>query len=203
MKKNKIMCGDVIFEIFRMPDAEDDFYTQYPYLIKYRKSVEEKYRASSRRKEILSEQILIEKLFPGQNVTLSHNDDGMPLLSNGMYVSISHTRNHIAMMVSKRSVVALDIEHISDRVRKVSRMYLRDDEKFSETEEMLVAWCVKETMYKLFSSQNLTFDEILVHPFNIQSKGTLQADNLRTSETVELNYEITTEYVLTTTSVLK
>ena len=195
------MRDDVILEIFRMPNGEDDLYTFYPFLHQYRNAVDEGYKALSRRKEILSEKILIEKIFPKQNVKLLHNDAGMPLLSNGVNVSISHTRNHIAMMVSKHHKVALDIEHINDRVKKVARMFLRNDETFTTIEEMLVVWCVKETMYKLFSSLNLTFDEIYVRPFKIMPQGTLMAENKRTDEIIVLNYEITAEYVITTAAI--
>lgn len=196
------MTEGVTFEIFRMPDDEEAFYEDYPFLKQYRTAVEQRFRASSRRKEILSEKVLIEKLFPGKNVSLLHNDNGMPLLSNGMNVSISHTKNYIAMMVSEHYNVALDIEHISDRVQKVGKMYLREDEHFKEINEMLVAWCVKETMYKLYSSSKLSFDEIYIKPFTVSSEGVVYADNMRTEETVKLHFTVTPEYVLTTTSVL-
>ena len=192
------MCGDVILEILRMPSAEEDLYVQYPYLEDYRDIVQSSYKASSRRMEILSEKVLLKKLFPDDNVILSHNGDGMPLLSNGMNISISHTKNHIAMILSEDKRVALDIEHISDRVKKVGRMYLRADEEFTEITEMLVAWCAKETMYKLYSSQNLSFEEIYIHPYNAANEGIIYADNLRTVETTELKYIVTEEYVLTT-----
>lgn len=190
------MCDGVTLEIFRMFDSEDEFYLQYPFLCQYKKQLEEGYKASSRRKEILSEKILLEKLFPGLNVTLSHNSDGKPILSNGLNISISHTRNHIAMMVSKEHQVALDIEHISDRVKKVGRMYLRKDEPFTEVTEMLIAWCVKEAMYKLFSSQNLIFEEIRILPFKSSSEGTIKAENIRINQLVSLQYKVTSDYVL-------
>ena len=183
-----------------MPETEEDFFQEYPFLKPFRPEVDSKYKALSRRKEILSEKIILHKLFPNDDVVMSHNADGRPVLSNGMDISISHTRNYIAMMVSATRRVALDIEHISDRVKKVGRMYLRDDEHFTEISEMLVAWCVKETMYKLFSSQNLTFQEIHVHGFQLENGGIVLADNLRTGENVSLEYSITDEYVLTTTS---
>ncbi len=192
------MCGDIILEIFRMPETEDDFYNKYPFLSECREEVEHNYRALSRRKEILSEKILIEKIFPGKHVKLLHNDDGMPMLSNGLNVSISHTRNYIAMMVSEHHRVALDIEHISDRVKKVGRMYLREDEPFTGLNEMLVAWCAKETMYKLFSSQNLSFSEIRLLPFIVGDEGVVETENLRISQTIKLKYKITSEYIITT-----
>lgn len=194
------MCfhDDIILEIFNMPLAEEELYTMYPFLEEYRSYVESNYKASSRRKEILSEKVLLRKLFPSGNVVLKHNDDGMPMLSNDMNISISHTRNHIAMMLSKERRVALDIEHISDRVKKVARMYLREDETFTEVTDMLVAWCAKETMYKLYSSQNLSFEEIRLHPYHAEIEGTVNADNLRTGDTVRLLYQVTDEYVLTT-----
>ena len=191
------MSADVMFEIFQMPSSENEFYIQYPFLEKYRTIVRD-YKAESRRKEILSEHILLNKFFPGEDVTLTHNADGMPILSNGMNISISHTRGFVALIVSKEKRVALDIEYINERVRRVGRMFLREDEPFTEIHDMLVAWCVKETMYKLYSSMKLSFEEIRVRPFSALPEGMVVADNLRTNETITLEYRVTDKYVLTT-----
>ena len=191
------MCDGITFEIFKMPLSEEDFYKEYPFLEQYRETVESGYKASSRRKEILSEKIMLRKLFPNEDVKLTHNEDGRPFLSNGMNVSISHTKNYLAIIVSRDKNVALDVEHVSDRVKRVGRMYLRKDENYTEINEMLVVWCVKETMYKLFSSQNLTFEEIHVHPFSAEDHGTVYADNLKSGDTVTLTYSVNDEYVIT------
>ena len=191
------MSADVMFEIFQMPSSENEFYIQYPFLEKYRTIVRD-YKAESRRKEILSEHILLNKFFPGEDVTLTHNADGMPILSNGMNISISHTRGFVALIVSKEKRVALDIEYINERVRRVGRMFLREDEPFTEIHDMLVVWCVKETMYKLYSSMKLSFEEIRVRPFSALPEGMVVADNLRTNETITLEYRVTDKYVLTT-----
>ena len=187
---------DVKLEIFQMLSSENDFYVKYPFLEKYRQSVSV-YKAESRRKEILSEYDLLNKFFPNENVTLLHNADGKPLLSNGINVSISHTRGFIAMILSGGKHVALDIEYINERVKRVARMFLREDEPFTELNEMLVAWCVKETMYKLYSSMKLTFEEVRLRPFKCLSEGRVIAENIRNNDTVTLYYRVTDNYVLT------
>lgn len=190
------MSDDVKLEIFQMLSSENDFYIKYPFLDKYRPSVSV-YKAESRRKEILSERVLLNKFFPNEEVTLLHNADGKPLLSNGMNISISHTRGFIAMILSEEKQVALDIEYINERVKRVARMFLREDEPFTELNEMLVAWCVKETMYKLYSSMKLTFEEVRLRPFKCLHEGVVIAENIRNKETVTLNYRVTENYVIT------
>ena len=90
----------------------------------------------------------------GYEPLVEHNEDGKPMIE-GYHISISHTLGYVAVILSRDYEVGVDIEYVSDRVNRISSRFLRDDEVFPGTTDKLIAWCAKETMYKLFSSEHL------------------------------------------------
>ncbi len=99
----------------------------------------------------------------GQEVTLDHDVNGKPLLPYH-HISISHTKGYLAIMLSERHEVGIDIEYPSERVLKIASRFLREDEQYADdAKACLYAWCVKEALYKLQSSFKLTYQEMRVH----------------------------------------
>lgn len=114
------------------------------------------------------------------------------MLNNGLNISISHTRGYIAIILSETKNVGIDIEYVSDRVEKISSRFMREDESADDIISLLVHWCAKETLYKLFSSEHLDFMNIKV---NIDE--TVSATNMLDNITVPLYVESTSNYVMT------
>lgn len=100
------------------------------------------------------------------NEKLTHDKNGKPLLDS-YNISISHTvfksGGFIAIMLSKRHNVGIDIEYKSERVMKIASRFLRQDEAPESVNDHLVYWCAKEAVYKLFSSEDLTYQEMKVN----------------------------------------
>ena len=95
------------------------------------------------------------------------------------HVSISHTVGYVAVILSRDYEVGIDIEYVSERVGRIAARFLRNDENFTDCRQLLTAWCAKETMYKLFSSDHLGYQEMRVSPTerlmtNIRRNVTLQ-----------------------------
>lgn len=134
------------------------------------------------------QELLVEMLC--SEVELSHNEDGKPLVE-GYHISISHTKGYVAIILSQKHQVGIDIEYRSERVKRISKRFLRSDEHFTETEDLLTVWCVKETIYKLFSEDHLTYQDMKV---DIQKK---IATNLMKSRDVTFVIASTHEYILT------
>jgi 4'-phosphopantetheinyl transferase EntD len=142
--------------------------------------------------EYICERALLKDMMNGRIVNIFHNEDGKPMLNNGLNISISHTRGYIAIILSETKNVGIDIEYVSDRVEKISSRFMREDESADDIISLLVHWCAKETLYKLFSSEHLDFMNIKV---NIGE--TVSATNLLNNITVPLYVESTSNYVLT------
>lgn len=126
----------------------------------------------------------------GYQPLVDHNEDGKPIIE-GYHVSISHTLGYVAVILSREYEVGIDIEYISDRVSRISSRFLRVDEEFTNITDKLIAWCAKETMYKLFSSEHLALKDIKVDP---QLR---LVTNLNRNVILEFKCECTSKYILT------
>ena len=177
--------------LWEMVDGEFDSYTD-DYLRGAIGEAEKRYKSNARRMEYICERALLKDMMNGKIVKIFHNKDGKPMLNNGLNISISHTRGYIAIILSETKNVGIDIEYVSDRVEKISSRFMREDESADDIMSLLVHWCAKETLYKLFSSEHLDFMNIKV---NIDE--TVSATNLLNNITVPLFVESTSNYVLT------
>ena len=129
---------------------------------------------------------------------LSHADNGKPLV-DGYQISISHTKGFVAIMLSKTRNVGVDIEYVSNRVARIAKRFLRNDECASNITALLIHWCSKETIYKLYSEENLTYQQMKVvdyqpsQPvFHVESESSQGVKAL-----TEVYYRVTPDYILT------
>lgn len=185
----------VTLGLWQMDESVEQLFSQYPHLQAYRSMMEEKYKNDGRKLEFLAIRSLMHAM--GINGPLKHNSVGKPMV-DGWHVSVSHTRGYAAFIVSRRQDVAVDVEYVSDRVDRIANKFLRKDERPRNTLERLVSWCAKETVYKLFSSDNLKFDEMRICPFDADADWICQVENLkRKSVSVNVDFEIAIDFVLT------
>lgn len=127
---------------------------------------------------------------------IGHAASGQPLL-RGYHVGVTHTKGYAALMLSKSCDVACDIEHFSDRVELIKSKFLRKDEKADDLDSLLVNWCGKETVYKLFPEDNLQFSQMRVGPFSTMSDWACEVENMKRGEKVRVDFELTMQFVLT------
>lgn len=127
---------------------------------------------------------------------IGHAASGQPLL-RGYHVGVTHTKGYAALMLSKSWDVACDIEHFSDRVERIKSKFLRKDEKADDLDSLLVHWCGKETVYKLFPEDNLQFSQMRVGPFSTMSDWACEVENMKRGEKVRVDFELTMQFVLT------
>ena len=165
----------------------------------------ERFKSEGRKKEFLAVRVLLHEmllLFGASESRaydlgrISYNSGGKPLLK-GYHISISHTQGYAAVILSKKHEVAVDVEYFSDRVEKVKSKFLRKDEKAEGLDSLLVHWCGKETVYKLFSEENLQFGEMRVCPFDTMGDWFCKIENLKSKKTVTVDFELTMDFVLT------
>lgn len=159
--------------------------------------VSNRYKSESRLREVLSVRLLLHNIF-GNGITISHNDEGRPYLSNHYNISISHTKDVAAVIVSRLHAVSIDIERIHPRILKVRDKIIRMDEKAEGIVQTLIHWCTKETLYKFFSSEHLALYDMRVNAIcGDSASGTIHAENLRSSVNLIVHYRITDDFVLT------
>lgn len=156
---NEEIFPDVRLGIWAISESSDDFWALSPYVESSHSEFNALYKSEQRKCEVLAVRLLIKEII-GDNVQLLHQDNGMPYLSLGMNISISHTRGFAVIIVSHSKQVSVDIEYLSNRIERIRSKFMRDDENASSQVKLLMHWCAKETMYKLFPEDNLTFNKM-------------------------------------------
>jgi 4'-phosphopantetheinyl transferase EntD len=152
--------------------------------------------AAARRREVQVTHALLHLLTGDGQLRVEHDASRKPLVE-GWKISISHTRGWGAVILSRRHEVAVDIEYQSNRVSRVVERFMRPDENSDGLSRQLIGWSAKETVYKYYSADNLKFFEMRLLPYPLESRGTLKVENLRRGETLQVAYEINSDFVLT------
>ncbi len=193
---------DVHLGLWEMEAAVSDLLAAHPELQLYADYANEHFKSESRRMEFLCVRALLHEMMLLQGVPfervghISHAPSGKPQL-RGWHISVSHTHGYVALMLSRVQEVAVDIEYVSERVCKVASKFMRKDEHASDLIDLLVHWCAKETVYKLFSEDDLQSRQIRVKPFDQMGDWACEVENLKSGKTVRVDFELTMEFVLT------
>ncbi|QCR24583.1 4'-phosphopantetheinyl transferase family protein [Pontibacter sp. SGAir0037] len=160
-----------------------------------------------RQKEWLASRVLVYQLlqhFTSEPLQLLRSENGKPeFASSGIHVSISHTTDLAAVILSDTYEVGIDVEYISSKVLRVANRVLTEEELLytsGDTEKTCLYWSAKETLYKLYSRRNLIFKEnLLVLPPNAANhhklQGYVQTDNL--TKLYHIQHETVLSHILT------
>ena len=190
--------------LWQMDESPEQLFDLYPHLLPYRSSLDDKYKNDGRKLEFLAIRALMYEMLRVNGASkgllshagdFTHNGQGKPLF-RGYHVSISHTKGYAALILSKKSEVAVDIEYMSDRVERIASKFLRKDERADSLDAKLVHWCVKETVYKLFSEDKLQFEEMRVKPFDTMADWACDVENLKNHHTAHVDFELAIDFVL-------
>lgn len=194
---NEEIFPDVRLGIWAISESSDDFWALSPYVERSRSEFNALYKSEQRKCEVLAVRLLIKEII-GDNVQLLHQDNGKPYLSSGMNISISHTRGFAVIIVSRSKQVSVDIEYFSNRIERIRSKFMRDDENASSQAMLLMHWCAKETMYKLFPEDNLTFSKMQLLSVNgNDSTGIITAKNIFRNRNVSVYYRTFCNCLLT------
>lgn len=191
--------------LWQMDESPEQLFDLYPHLLPYRSSLDDKYKNDGRKLEFLAIRALMYEMLRVNGASkgllshagdFTHNGQGKPLF-RGYHVSISHTKGYAALIWSKKSEVAVDIEYMSDRVERIASKFLRKDERADSLDAKLVHWCAKETVFKLFSEENLLFEDMRVKPFDTMADWACDVENLKSGKTARVDFELAMDFVLT------
>ena len=89
----------------------------------------------------------------GEEARVDYHSTGAPFLACvPLYISISHTKDYVAVILDKRPT-GIDIEYRSDRILKIRSRFMNPEEEAGidlehEVEHLLIHWCAKETLFK-------------------------------------------------------
>ncbi|BAV94254.1 siderophore biosynthesis regulatory protein [Ichthyobacterium seriolicida] len=148
-----------------------------------------KFSSSKRKKEFLYTRMCLKSLGINDDQLL-YTPQGKPFLSNSsQFISISHSKQSIAIALSNREI-GVDIEEvISNRILSLTDKFLTEREKeiFIDLRDIHIAWGAKESIYKAYGKGGISIkDDINLSKF---PKGIL------TKEKQEIKYDIHTRII--------
>ena len=102
---------------------------------------------------------------------LRYVKSGKPILLKKNKISISHSGNYAALIISENNV-GIDIEIITDKILKLKSKFLETELNYPlelNKETSLVYWNIKESIYKAVDKAGIDFKKnILVPPLNMK-----------------------------------
>lgn len=132
------------------------------------------FKSEQRKKEWLLSRFLLKKApnLPDK-ISVKYDNFGKPFLDD-FQISISHSKQFVAIIVSKINSVAIDIQEITEKTKTVAHKFLSTKEinnfDINNSQVTSLLWSVKETAYKFYGKKNLPFiDGIKILPFEIDS----------------------------------
>ena len=162
---------------------------------------------SERRKmEWLSVRVLLYAMLQ-EDKEIGYSPEGKPYLTDhSFFISISHTKGYVAVMLASFTPAGIDIEQYAQRVHKVSDRYIRSDEQTEPyqgdmTWGLLLHWSAKEAVFKRMENADADLRKLRLTHFIPQEQGTFQVQELATEqqELYSVGYRICPDFVLTWT----
>jgi phosphopantetheine--protein transferase-like protein len=121
--------------------------------------------------------------FPYQEIEIATTRK--PFLPNEQYhFSISHCGDYAAAIVSKSNRVGVDVEIATERVMKIVKKFLHEEEisnfKFqisnAHIQHMTLLWSCKEAIFKWWGNGEVDFSEMIrIESFELANKGNIDA----------------------------
>src|SRR5258706_16031544 len=109
----------------------------------------------------LSSRLLLRQVLgnPDVFIHLESDDRGKPVVHNfPVHLSISHSFELSALLMSEKFMVGIDIEKIDPKIERIKHKFLREEKLLAISEEqrleqLYVYWCAKEAMYKWYGKR--------------------------------------------------
>lgn len=190
--------------VWKMDESAEELLVLLPDSGEY-EQVMQRFTAVHRRLEWLSVRVLLCQLL-GEAKEIGYESSGKPYLTDhSSFISISHTKGYVAVVLSPVAEVGIDIEQYGQRIHKVAHKFMREDERVDAyggdtTWGYLLHWSAKEVMFKCMSTAEVDFREHLyIVPFDVQEQGVFVAQEYRTKRQryFQIHYLLHPDFVLT------
>jgi len=173
---------DTEFAVWKIEEEAEELYKQLQ-LNADEKAYYERLKVGKRNLHWLGTRVLLRKmLHTDEYIDCRVNEHGKPYLVNLPYhISLSHSFEYAAVMISKKRPVGIDIELIKEKVERIAHKFMREEElAFIDApykiQHLYVCWCAKEAVYKCFGKKEVSFlDNILLESFEFEEHGIVKA----------------------------
>lgn len=108
---------------------------------------------------------------------LYYDTCGKPHLKDGKQISITHSFQYSGLIISDTIKVGIDIEKQRSKIAVIAHKFVNYEFGYLTTEmvrELTVVWCIKESLYKVFATEGMSFKlHSKVIPFTMEEGKTL------------------------------
>ena len=160
-----------------------------------------KIKTDKRKLEFLAVRVALKKLL-NEEFYIFYTDDGKPFLTENRYnISISHSKNWVAVAAHPSRQIGIDIECWSDKIPKLYKRFLNETEQKAfgtNANQLQIVWSAKEALYKIIGKTAVDFaNQLQIFPFDAENEnGELTAKHLVSGKLYTLNYYQNLDYVL-------
>ena len=178
----KRIDDDMEFALWKIEEKAGDLYNQLQ-LNNEEKAYVEQISNGKRHLHWLSTRVLLRKmLITNEYIDCKVDEHGKPYLVTLPYhISLSHSFDYAAVMISKKHPVGIDIEQVKEKVERIAHKFMRPEElAFIEDQtkipHLYACWCAKEAVYKCNGEKEVSFvDNITLQPFQFAPEGNIDA----------------------------
>lgn len=189
------MDSDTEFALWKIEERAENLYSQLQ-LDKYEKAYVERLSLGKRHLHWLAVRVLLRTMLnTSEYIDCKVDDHGKPYLVKLPYhISLSHSFDYAAVMMSKSRPVGIDIELIKEKVERIAPKFMRPGEMSfingsNRIDHLYACWCAKEAVYKCYGQKEVSFaDNISLEPFNFVKEGKLNAHLNKSG--VSRNYQV-------------
>ena len=134
----------------------------------------ESMKSESHRKGFLAVRMLLQEI-GYSDYDLFYDDFGKPHLQDGKHISISHSNDFSAVVISNE-ILGLDIEQLKEKTLKIAPRFMQihhlEGLSFEEKlKKSTVIWGIKEAIFKIKNEKGISFPEhIFEKPFDLNDK---------------------------------
>ena len=162
------------------------------------------FSSSSRKLEFLSVRALLSELI-GRDAKIAYNKNNKPFLQDGSrFISISHSHNLTAILLSTNEKVGIDLEFMSTNSAAFAFKFINRKEKVTrEIDErryhLYIHWCAKEALYKICDKEGISIrNNITIDPFKVSESGVIKGhvNTNKINESFDLYYSKYDNYAI-------
>lgn len=94
---------------------------------------------------------------------LYYDEVGKPHLKDGKFISITHSHNFTAIIISSRTEVGIDVEKQREKILRIAHKFTPFEEykTLANTEAIIrkltIVWGAKESLYKIYGEVGISF----------------------------------------------
>lgn len=196
--------NNVRFAIWRIEESAEDLISRLQ-LDERERALLSRLNKGKRTLHWLATRVLLRRMLDTSDfIDCPSDENGKPYLANfPQRISLTHSFDYAAVMMSDFGEVGIDLELIKPKILRIADKFMKTAELDAiggqHVEKLYACWCAKEAVYKLQGNKGVSFkDNMTIHPFDFQDQGVLflELDAPNRTEVFKVYYERFQEYML-------